>query len=570
VFRNFAAILALCVTTGGFAAPIIIEGFDDLDDPANWQINLTQNHTLNASTTGNVPQLVTSGTANYAGRFLVNWQTPAVAGTANPYNAADGLTYFAARFNINAPGSLPNNNIPTSGGLLQADITNESSFAVQVALVVDAVGSSQLERGPLVTVPALGSITYSWDFNTQPPVGFDTGDGAFFGAVQRVKSLLVYSATAPAGAQTSLLVDNIRDGSGIVAPLPDTPVVKSLLKSATAGEAVLSWNPSTNPSVTGYNIYVASDANFGSPTVNRLSFPPAPAKSVGASVNSTTLQGLTAGQNIYVAVAATDGTEISELSQAYAIRLPSAGGVVDRIVLDNDAFGPTSPEFQAKGYAHAAVYTAQALGSLGRSYETVSAASIESGAAALAVNEQGVVVWSNLLDGAVEPSITATNLTKISSFVNAGGNIIVSGTNVGDQLAGAGSPLQTHLHASLLSSHVGLSDITPVRALSAVAPFSTACNPATNAVAYATAANDALVANSDSIELALYTGVPRNGGVAGIGHNKSLVLLGFAFESAGDPAGSAASQTRRKDLMGRMIDYLLIPTAAQDWQLYAE
>lgn len=576
MIRNLALSAVLCLATAGaFAQALVIEDFENFDDPGNWQLsqpNNPPNHTLNASVTGNVPLYVTSGTANLAGRFVINWELDSPAtGTANHYNSVDGNLFYAARLNINAPSSLPNNAIPTETGLLQADIVNESAYPVQVALVVTNAQVSQLERGPFVTIGGGESIVYSWDFETQVPVGFDTGDGVFSGNAQQVKSLLVYSATAPPAATLSLKVDNIRNGRGGAITVPPAPQPVSLIKGAGAGTAVLTWVAPDSSNITAYNVYVATDDDFGLEAINRLSFSATPAKVVSSTETSTELTELAVDTNLYVAVSAVNGEGESPGSQAFAIRLGSGGSnTLDRLVLDHDAFQPGQVGFSLNGYAHAAVYTAQALGGLNRSFDTVAASGVASGAITLPQADESVVIWSNLLDGTDEPAISPANLAVIQNHISAGGNIIVSGTNVASSIATAGAlSLQTVLRASLALQNVGLSSIRPVGHLSAVPALSTVTNVFSDTAAYATSNNDAISPVRGSVELAQYQSVPRSTGLsAGIGYRNRLVFLSFAFESVASEISPVESASLRQNLMDGMINYLQAPTAAADWQLF--
>lgn len=573
MIRIFLGVMMLFVMQMTFAASSIIEGFEDFSDPANWQLTVAgtpPNHTLNATTTGNVPQLVTSGSANMAGRFHATWNlaSPSTA-TQNIYDPAGSKLYFAARYNVNAPSSLPNNAIPTATGLLQADIVNRNTYPVKVALVVTGVSSSQLERGPLVEVPAESGLVYSWDFAAVPPVGFDTGDGVFDGPVQRLKSFLVYCDTIPAAATSVVDVDNIRNGNYTAPVVPPAPAVKSLLKGASAGQAVLSWDQDGSTSVTGFEIYVATDANFPwwAPTPRNL--PTTPTLTAGPGVRSITLDGLAPETSYYVSMVAINGGETSARTAEMPIRLAatSVGGTTaDRIVLGGDDFAPGTTGFLANRYDFAAVYVAQALGGLGRSFESVTGSAVESGEAELSATNHPVVFWSTLLDGTASPAISAANLSKIYTYLASGGNIVVSGTNVAQSLALDGS-LESHFHAQLVNPSVNLASITPVYVLAPAGPFSTSLNPTQSPVAYATSQNAGLRPVFPAGELARYTGLPSASGVAAVGYRNQSVVLGFAFETAGRGTDAAATLQARQQLMGGLLDYLLEPTAAGDWQL---
>lgn len=575
--------IATALTTTAIADTTVIEGFENSADPGNWQISAgtsSTSHTANATVTGPVPEFVTTHFTEgaQAGQFKATWSLPGAASPSNPYESGGPLTYWAARFNVNAPGSLNANAIPTADGILEADIYNASADPVQIALVVDSSASSQLERGPLVTVPPASSITYTWDFATVAPIGFDTGDGVFTGPTQRLKSLLVYRNTVPTSANLNLTVDNIRYTHFTDTTPPAVPQIKSVKQGPATGEILVEWTPSPDLDVASYQIYVSGDDQFNSPVVNRLEFPASPAHTTGAGASSAVISGLPTGENIYVALSASDNATApneSALSQVFAANLNADGSPSrHRIVLDHDRYSPTAPEFVAEGYFHAVVYTAQALGSVGNSFDTVAASTIDSGENILIPQDKAITVWSALRDGenATGESLTDASLQKIADFINQDGNLILSGSAIAEDISGrAGSaPLQLSavLRASHQQSNIGVSGITPVAPLDGATAFSTALNPTLNAVAYSTSANDGILPDNGSIALAEYNGIPLTGAAAGIGFQASLVYLGFAFETAGSAAGPTASANLRRQLMSEMVNYLIGHTAARDWQLF--
>lgn len=579
MLRILSVILLALLATASRADTAIIESFEDTSDPASWQAITSATvqqpnygQTLNATVTGPVPVFV-SASGNTVGRFTATWSDAPTTAT-NPYEVGGTTAYRAVRYNINAPSSLPNNAIPTSTGHLEADVTNNSADTVQVALVVDSTESSQFERGPLLQIPGNSSATYVWDFATSAPVGYVTGDGHFSGAIQRLKSLLVYSPTAAptTSATLSLDVDNIRQVSVDDITAPQTPEPLTL-QGVSTGTVILQWSPSPDSDVAWYRIYRSDDSHFGVPVANHLTFPNDPETTVPASQHSVTLNGLPAGQNIYFALTAVDSAvppNESGLSMALGVNL-SANGHLQKnlIVLDNDAILPGQPGFFSQGYAHAVVYTAQAFAALNRPFDSVTADAIVNHLASLSPDPQGIVAWSNLQDG-ITPgsSISPAAQVAISDYLSAAGNLIVSGSAVAQDLGTSTTVLQTLFKTQLQSSNIGVASIDPAGPLSSAPNFSTTLNPMNNAVAYATSANDGLLPVDGSISLATYSGVAASSAIAATGYRGSLVFLGFAFETAGSQAGPVASAVVRQNLMDAMITYLLGQSSAADWQLF--
>lgn len=576
VWIAFIAVLS----SAAFADVTVIEGFENTADPGQWVINDTlPGLTQNATTTTVVPVYVTTNVTEgaHAGQFNANWSASPVAGASNPYSTTDGNLYWAVRYNVNAPASLSNNAIPTTSGLLQADIFNSNAYPIQVALVVDSAASSQLKMGPLTAIAAGTSASYIWDFTAVAPVPLGGGSASFIGDVQRLKSIVIYTATQPTAATSSITIDNIRNGNSPDVTAPAPPKLATLGQGGAAGQAVVRWTPSPDSDVALYNVYVATDANFGTPNVNRLTFPGVPAASVGSGNTAALLSGLPPNQNLYVTVTAVDNAPVpneSEQAQALAVRLKANGAQPDdRIVMDSDRYQPGVSQFVSQGYFHGVVYTAQALGGLNRSFDSVTDEALENSQASLTPGSTSVVVWSTLDDGSASSAdpLSATSIATIGSYLQGSGNLIISGSGLAEAIAaqpGGTTTLANSFKVALQSASVGVPTVVPTGPLYLAPTLSTSLNTNTNAVAYATTANDGLLPQPGAVTLVDYQGVPESSAVAGIGLDENLVFLGFAFESAGDAAGPAASTLARQTLMQEMIYYLTAQTAAQDWQLY--
>ncbi len=576
MFQKLATIALLLCASAGFAEVVTIESFENDGDPANWQVNVTAGHTLNATVTGPVPEFVTTDVTEgiLAGKFLATWNQTTSPTAENVYDVDGPSVYWAVRYNVNAPASLPNNSIATADGLLQADITNLSSAPVWVALAVDSVVSSQLERGPLHLIDAGSSATYVWDFATTPPVGFDTGDGVFSGDVQRLKSLLVYTPVQPTDSTLALTVDNIRNGNSPPIPTVDPPKILSLTQGVSPGEAVLTWAAESDPNVAAYSIFVATDVNFGTPEINRLTFPQNPVTTVPAAQRSVVLSGLPTDRSVYVKVGDSSSfkDEGEDVFNPVFTAFLNADGAPpqDRIVIDHNLLAYDDLNFVKYGYAHAAVYTAQALAGLDRTFDSVSAEAVDTGVASLTPAPDGIVIWSNLKDGEIAgTSLSSPSRLAISNFLANDGKLIISGSALAQDLGASPGVLEALFQASLQTGNIGVSVIKPIAPLT-TAPLSTGLNPATNAVAYFSSDNDGILPAGGSASLATYNNIPAVNSVAAVGKENSFVFLGFAFETVGNSSGPSASALARENLMNDMVNYLngIGETDAKDWQLF--
>lgn len=575
MFRKMTAFALTLFAATGFAEVVVIEGFENTDDPANWQINLTANHTHNVALNGfAVPEFVTDHVTEgiRAGRFHNYWAQTSGTATANPYEPGGTNLFWSVRYNVNAPTSLPNNVINTEDAVLKADLANESPYPIQVALVLDTATNSGLERGPLVTIDGNSTGTYSWNIATQPPIGFDTGDGVISGNA-RLKSLLFYTTVQPEINELSVTVDNIHVVTEEDIVPPSVPQPLSFEQGPAPGQAILRWEAVADLDVASYNIYLSNDSMFNTPQVNRLAFPSTHESTVAATEQSVTLTGLATGQNIYAAITAVDDAPApneSGKSQVLAVNLAADGSApMDRLVLDHDEFAPGTTGFITNGYFHAAVYNAQALDGLSRTFDTVTALAVETNQSVLTPDPAGVVIWSNMLDGTSMPgnSISVSSLNRIQAFINNDGNIIVSGSAVASDVQTATGNLAVYLKATVVAGNPG-ELVEPVGRLGNVAALTTSLDPSNYLVAFATTENDGILGADGTVQLAHYSGVGSEDAVAGIGYASALVFLAFAFESAGDPAQPSASVSLRQSLMGAMLDYLIRETAAADWHLF--
>src|SRR5690606_30708114 len=146
-----------------------------------------------------------------------------------------------------------------------------------------------------------------WDLAVTPPVAWVTGNGSFDGAPNaRVKTMLLYTETAPTVESCSFFVDNIRNTNAQTdVTAPAVPVAYTAKQGPSAGQLVLTWKANTESDLASYNIHMATDAEFGNPTINRLTFPLTPVATVPAGTNTATIS-VPTDQNVYVQVRAVD------------------------------------------------------------------------------------------------------------------------------------------------------------------------------------------------------------------------------------------------------------------------
>jgi hypothetical protein len=597
--RLFAFLTAAAVSASASVSPaatVVIEGFET-EDLADWRATSSPStQVLNSTnpTTANTPIFqsangVTQGTK--AGDFITTWTVSSPASGTNITNPADGATFWQIRYNINAPGNLPA--IQSADGILEANFTNPNAYPISVALVVDDSSGAQLERGPLLTVPANGTLAYIWNFATTPPAGWAThsaNPSTFNDPTVRLKTMLVYTATQPTSDQFHLYVDNIRNtnAQGDTTP-PAIVKVTSAVQGPAPGQMTVNWVPNTEPDLVAYKVYVGSDANFGAPTYNRLSLPSATlAATVPAPASSATVT-VPTDANVYVRVTAVDNAtpvpnETPVNYAALGVRLrPNGAAVQDRIVLDLDRNAPGTTPYSDEGYNHAIVYNGRALADLGRYYDSAFSTAVDTGAVTLAPNPQGMVIWSNMLDGTSTSSVAMTtqSVAALTTFYNADGNLLISGAGLAEDLAYRGPSQQTFL-ANILKATLALpsaltGNVTPLSLFSSAGALFVNGSVFTRQVGFGTTSSDVVNPTGGALPIAQYTDVvPTSTGYAGVANANRVVYLAFGFESITDPAATNAETTqsapKRQAVMAAAVDYLLNnvtpSTAAKDWTLF--
>src|ERR1017187_4257925 len=153
------------------------------------------------------------------------------------------------------------------------------------------------------------SITLAWDPSPDPAVtGYNVYYGGAGGSYTNITSVSNVTSTTISGLAegvTYYFVVTATDGSGdesvfsnevsYSVPAAVLPSPQQLLMSL-AAHGSLAWDPSPDPTVTGYNVH------YGGASGNYTNITP-----VG-NVTNTTISGLTAGVTYYFAVTATDGS----------------------------------------------------------------------------------------------------------------------------------------------------------------------------------------------------------------------------------------------------------------------
>jgi hypothetical protein len=260
-----------------------------------------------------------------------------------------------------------------------------------------------------------------------------------------------------ARASYQAIVKFLNAGSGGQIPLallPEPPTHVSARVSA-GGDVTVGWQapPVTaagGGAATGYVVYRSTDGyGFGSPVVI-----------AGGSNLSTVISGLAPGAIHYFQVAATNSGGESMPSETLAVRI-SAGMTPSPVLIVNgfDRFDeymspwlvlPTNIGSTSAGGATIrtirplqmnsfdyAIQHGKALQACNRSFDSCSNESIASGAVPLAGYR--AIVWIGGEESTFDQTFSSPEQAAISSYLAAGGNLFVSGAEIGAHLDGAGA-----------------------------------------------------------------------------------------------------------------------------------
>lgn len=378
-----------------------------------------------------------------------------------------------------------------------------------------------------------------------------------------LRNLKVRDAVARSTVQGVIQFLNTLSGSQVpVAFAPDAPERVRATHDG-AGNIVLSWTPATvgtatGHAATGYKIYRSSNGyGFGNAVVL-------------GNVTTATLNDIPAGTTTYLRVSATNAGGESMPSETLAVRRGSSGASQILIVTGFDRVSrtlnpiqniPSGPmERQIPRQINAFDYVVQhaaALTAAGRTFDSASNEAVISGTVSLA--NYAAVVWCLGRESSADKTFNATEQSLVTTYLNGGGRLFATGTDIGFDLVGAAGGASFYQN-TLKGNYVGdnssaTSAIGIGGCLTGVASFSFST---ANGAPYNATSPDRLLPQSGGTSILTYVGGTADG--AGIQYDSGVyrvVMFGFPFECI-------ASSTVRADVMTRVIDYLLYVAPVQN------
>ncbi|MGI8906389.1 MAG: fibronectin type III domain-containing protein [Candidatus Sumerlaeaceae bacterium] len=362
--------------------------------------------------------------------------------------------------------------------------------------------------------------------------------------------------------------------TGTLAYLPEPPVRFRAVNDGLGG-VTLNWvagatGGTKGQAATSYRVYQSPDGlGWGGGTA--------------VGTNTLTVNGLTAGQTYYFRVAGVNTGGESFPTDTLAVRVKASGvakvlivQAYDRIDRNNNInrglAGGTVEQLilnRNNSYNYVRQHAA-AIANAGLSFDsTENEAVINSD---INLNGYECVVWIGGEESSADDTFNATERTKISSFLNAGGkSLFVSGAEIGYELDG--TAVDASFYNNYFAADYAADDGGSYQATGVVGTifagitmdFSVASTASSQI--YDADFPDRLNAFGGSVIAANYSGGGSGGAAvqfSGGAPARKVVNLGFPFECIG-------SSTTRNSMMSGAIAFFGVTdvaTAVSDWKLY--
>jgi hypothetical protein len=339
---------------------------------------------------------------------------------------------------------------------------------------------------------------------------------------------------------------------------PDRPVQLKALNSA-SGAVTVSWSMPTRSGASGglpqgFILYASTNGKgFGNPI-----------SVSGASATNQVITNLNAGATLFFRVCATNAGGESLHSALAGARVTAGGTQADVLVVDgfsrNDA-SLTPTRYFANGlngqvalvrprminYFDYVTEHGLAIASAGQTFDSVNAAD----ASAAILNTYGKVVWILGEESTVDETFSSAEQTAVTSYLNGGGCLMVSGAEIGWDIGrgtAADQLFMTNVLRAAYSSDSGGTRFVTGTAAGFLSGESIVFNY-TNLLNDIYAANypDVLSAGSGATVAAVYGTSAGGGSGAIIQYSNATyrtIVMGFPFETITNAATRATLMTK--------------------------
>lgn len=453
--------------------------------------------------------------------------------------------------------------------------TNQTSFATLMSNEVDqdmGIIQSDLEhpwfdRASATLVGAYGAISTgnNGDEFDATLVELAFHDNQLDAEILRSPS--TRRSMARACAQGVVRFLNSLAGSTVpLAFLPDTP--RSVrVEDLGTGSARLTWQAPVSDgargdAATGYVIYQSGNGyGFGNPVV------------VG-NVTTTDISGIAPGETRYFRIAATNAGGESMPSEVIAVRRKSNGTSANLLIVNgfdrlrrqqNYVQHFTQPTLYANGTTERQIWRlnnsfdyviehADALAAMDVGFATTSNEPFGDGS--ISLTPYAIIDWIGGNESVEDDTLSTTEQSRLTTFMNAGGDLFISGTDIAYDLinqSGGAAFANNTLRVNYVNNDADSYDVTPTTngIFNGMQPFD--FDPATGAP-YDAISPDVIGARTGGRAALTYVG--GVGGTAAVQYTSTAfnaVTLAFPFETIGDP-------DVRNDVMARVVNYLRTAT----------
>jgi spore germination protein YaaH len=243
--------------------------------------------------------------------------------------------------------------------------------------------------------------------------------------------------------------------STFVLPEPRTPVLAVVKDTVPSGTIVVRWSAAAEEHLGGFRLFLTGIADAASP-------PYLDEGTLTAEVREAVLGGLPPDSTLFVRLVAVDtsGTRTSDTSDSYPVRI----GPGSRYLIV-DGFDRVTASYSIPRHTFAGVY-ADALSANGRTFDTGDNDAVRDGRVPL--EGYAGVVWFLGDESVADRTFDAAEQAVIAGFLEGGGRLFVTGSEVGYDLGRSGSPnyspawFTTYLKAVYAGDDAGTTSCTGI------------------------------------------------------------------------------------------------------------
>lgn len=313
---------------------------------------------------------------------------------------------------------------------------------------------------------------------------------------------------------------------------PASPVLAGVYSTGDGHGVEVSWQ--TSAGATGYLIGFSTDAHTWLREDARF------VSASGAQIQSLTVNRWDETNRVYVRVTALNNAGESDPSDVYGV-VVGAGPSRVLVVDANDRWQrqPVAENTLGGGHPYASYYVA-ALPVLTAGVDTISDETLTTGT--INLSNYDAVLWASAEDATTDFSIDTTQQTLIQTYLSGGGALLLTGAEIGWDLATQRDAAQaafftTWLQANYVNDDAGTFALTgSPGSIFENLPLMSFDSPDDIVVSYP----DTLSPRPGALTALTYVG--GSGGAAAIQYsgNYKIVLLGFPFESVNSAPDRAA------------------------------